>query len=93
MPASDNDADREGRSDMRVGFTASKKVGNAVRRNRAKRRLRALADSVLRDRATIGHDYVMIARSATMDRPYPDLQNDLYFCLKRLGLLRAETGE
>lgn len=46
----------------RVGFTASKKVGDAVRRNRAKRRLRALADAVLPLAAQPGWDYVMIAR-------------------------------
>lgn len=73
---------------MRVGFTASKKVGNAVRRNRAKRRLRAVADAVLKDRATPGHDYVLIARAATVERDYADLVDDLHFSLKRIGLLR-----
>ena len=73
---------------MRVGFTASKKVGNAVRRNRAKRRLRVLADTVLRDRAEPGHDYVLIARAATVERDFAELRDDLHFSLKRVGLLR-----
>lgn len=73
---------------MRVGFTASKKVGNAVRRNRAKRRLRAIADEVLTERAEPGHDYVLIARAATVERDYGALIDDLHFSLKRIGLLR-----
>jgi ribonuclease P protein component len=62
----------------RVGFTASKKVGNAVLRNRAKRRLRALAREVLAPAARPGWDYVLVARpEATVGRPYSDLCADL----------------
>ncbi|WP_165787523.1 ribonuclease P protein component [Minwuia thermotolerans] len=88
MPAAPTPLDERGRPDMRVGFTASKKVGNAVRRNRAKRRLRALAADVLRQRAEPGHDYVLIARAATVERDYATLADDLRFSLKRIGLLR-----
>ncbi len=74
---------------IRVGYTASKKVGGAVQRNRAKRRLRALAREILAAEAAPGHDYVLIARSETVVRAYTDLKRDLRHALRRLGLLRA----
>lgn len=62
----------------RVGFTCSKKVGNAVARNRAKRRLRALARDVLAPAAHPGWDYVLIGRrDVTATRPYAALSEDL----------------
>ena len=62
----------------RIGFTASKKIGNAVQRNRAKRRLRAAARAVLTEGARPGWDYVLVARpTATITRPYADLVADL----------------
>jgi ribonuclease P protein component len=62
---------------LRVGFTASRKVGNAVARNRAKRRLRAAAAALLPLHGREGHDYVLVARTATLTRAFPDLLNDL----------------
>lgn len=63
---------------VRVGFTASKKIGNAVTRNRAKRRLRALAREVLMPHARPGWDYVLVARPGeTVARGYADLKADL----------------
>lgn len=68
----------DGDPQTRIGFTASKKIGNAVARNRAKRRLRALAREVLAPRAQPGWDYVLVARpEATIARPYADLVTDL----------------
>jgi ribonuclease P protein component len=71
----------EGEADpalIRVGFTASKKIGNAVLRNRAKRRLRAVAREVLPEAGQPGWDYVLVARpEATLARPYGDLVADL----------------
>lgn len=70
---------------IRVGFTASRKVGTAVERNRARRRLRAAVAEVLPELGQPGHDYVMIARRATLSRGYGDLLNDLRMALKRLA--------
>jgi ribonuclease P protein component len=69
------DAARPGR--LRVGFTASRKVGNAVARNRAKRRLRAAAAALLPLYGHAGNDYVLVARTATLTRPFPALLDDL----------------
>ena len=80
-------------ADIGFGLTASKKVGNAVERNRARRRLRALATGDLRRLAKPGADYVLIARRATLTRPWPDLQRDLYEALGRLKKLRRPDGE
>ncbi|MEK9853163.1 MAG: ribonuclease P protein component [Rhodobiaceae bacterium] len=82
-----------GRRDWRLGLTATRKIGNAVRRNRARRRLRALARTELAIRARPGIDYVMIARQGTADRDWSDLVSDLG---KTVGYLHRtldrETG-
>ncbi len=70
----------------RVGLTASRRVGNAVRRNRARRRLRALAEKVIPLHAKEGHDYVLIARAGTADRLFTALVEDLETAMKRLNV-------
>ncbi len=75
---------------LHIGFTASKKVGNAVMRNRAKRRLRAVASEVMPCRADPRFDYVLIARATTNARAYPVLKQDLEFTLRRLSAWRGE---
>ena len=72
-------------SGYRVGLTASRKVGMAVSRNRARRRLRAVVDAVMPGRARRGHDYVVIARRETLDRPFDALVGDLETALERLA--------
>jgi ribonuclease P protein component len=62
---------------VRIGFTASKKIGNAVARNRAKRRLRAAAQALLPLLGRMGHDYVLVARGTTVARPFPALLSDI----------------
>ncbi len=73
---------------IRVGFTASRKVGNAVKRNRARRRLKALAAEMLADGAKPGLDLVLIARPETVDRPFDELRRDLQQSLQRTKAAR-----
>ncbi len=73
-------------SGLRLGFTVSKKVGNAVQRNRAKRRLRAAAAETLAAYAPCNYDVVMIGRTETLNRDYKLLCADLAQAVKRLGV-------
>jgi ribonuclease P protein component len=73
---------------IRVGLTASRKVGNAVKRNRARRRLKALVAEMIAGGANPGLDLVLIARSATVDRPFDDLRRDLQQSLQRTKAAR-----
>ena len=77
---------REGEADgIRVGFTCSKKVGNAVMRNRAKRRLKEAARMILSTHGKEGWDYVLIGRrGVTIDRPWDDLLSDLQEALAKV---------
>lgn len=70
---------------MRVGFTCSKKLGNAVTRNRAKRRLRAIARQVLPRHGQTGWDYVLVGRpNATVTRDFATMCDDLRAALTKL---------
>lgn len=71
---------------VRVGYTASRRIGNAVARNRAKRRLRAAVAHVMPVSAQSGCDYVVIARAATLTRPFDALIGDLTAALSRVGV-------
>jgi len=73
---------------LRVGYTASRRVGGAVQRNRARRRLRAAVAAVMPQHARTGHDYVLVARAATVGRPFDALVQDLETALRRLGMWR-----
>jgi len=75
----------QGPDGIRVGFTCSKKIGNAVARNRAKRRLREVARAVLPRLGHPGWDYVLVGRpGATIERPFAELLTDLETALARI---------
>lgn len=77
--------DRGDGAPLRAGYTCSKKVGNAVARNRAKRRLREAARAVLPARGQPGWDYVLIGLAdATAARPFALLVDDVAEALARV---------
>ena len=76
----------------RIGFTASRKVGIAVARNRARRRLKAAAEAVLLKSGAPGFDYVAIARSETLTRRFADLVADFETALGRVHKARQSRG-
>ncbi len=78
-------------SALRVGFTVSRKVGNAVKRNRAKRRLRALVAEILPLHARGGFDLVFIGRRTTLKRPWLKLVRDLLSALDKMGIAQNQS--
>jgi ribonuclease P protein component len=84
----------DGSARVRLGFTATKRIGGAVARNRAKRRLREAARIVAPLHARPGCDYVFIARGGTVSRPWAPLLDDMKSALIRLAAdLSASPGE
>lgn len=77
---------------VRVGFTVSRKVGNAVARNRVRRRLREVARLVMPDQALADLDYVLVGRQAALGRDFATLQRELVDALKRLKALVAPVA-
>jgi ribonuclease P protein component len=73
-----------------VGFTATKKIGGAVQRNRAKRRMREAARQLLPLHGEPGHDYVFVARAGVIDRPWARLLDDVKTALISLAAGRAD---
>jgi ribonuclease P protein component len=82
-----------GATAFRVGFTASRKIGGAVIRNRAKRRLRAAAAQVLPLSALPGTDYVLVARLGTVSRSFESLKADLAQALQAAHLKLGRPGD
>jgi ribonuclease P protein component len=79
---------------IRIGFTATRRIGGAVQRNRAKRRLREAARQTFPTLARPGCDYVLIARGGAGERPWPRLLDDVKSALIRLATdLGAPLGE
>jgi ribonuclease P protein component len=70
--------------EARVGFTCTKKIGNAVVRNRIRRRMRESVRLVMSSRVRPGHDYVLIGRVATEKRDFEELGKDIISALERL---------
>jgi len=77
---------------LRVGFTVSRKVGNAVVRNRVRRRLREVARLVMPDQASAALDYVLVGRQGALERDFAKLQQELVEALKRLKALAPSSS-
>ena len=75
-------------SGPRVGLTASRRVGGAVQRNRARRRLSSLANQVINSHAMHDQDYVLIARRTILDAPFSQLTSEIEKVLDRLNIRR-----
>ncbi len=72
---------------LMFGFTATKKIGNAVKRNRAKRRMRALISSLLKEDNILfkeKYSYVLIAKQSILKASFFEMYNQLKQCLSRL---------
>ncbi len=81
--------DNENKGKIRIGFTATKKIGNAVIRNRVKRRLRAIAQEILpktSDYSNASYNIVLIGRYVTATRSFKELRGDFIYSLKKLNL-------
>lgn len=83
---------RDDQGHLGVGFTATRKIGGAVVRNRAKRRLREAARALLPGFGRPGFDYVFIARQGTADRPWERLLDDVKSALTRLATSTEPPG-
>jgi len=77
----------------RLGFTVSKKVGNAVERNRVRRRLREIVRQSAAGRLHAGHDYVLIGRRAALNLPFARLTQDFEGALRRIHAERNGNME
>lgn len=76
---------RDDQAPVRVGFTVTKKIGNAVVRNRTRRRLREAARLELERHKVPGYDLVLIGREGTRARAFPDLRDDFRRALRKTG--------
>ncbi len=71
-------------SEIRFGYTVTKKLGGAVVRNRIRRRLKAAVGLIAPELARPGYDYVLVARAAAYDRAFPEIKKDLERALQRV---------
>lgn len=84
--------DRQDGGPPRIGFTVSRKVGNAVERNRVRRRLREVARRVPAVAAQPGRDYVLVGRRAGLNAPFEALVDDFTSALQRLHQGRGQAA-
>jgi ribonuclease P protein component len=84
--------DRSDQAPARIGFTVSRKVGNAVERNRVRRRLRELVRLNSGDALRPGHDYVLVGRRAALSAAFSDLAADYDRAIARLHKMRRKPS-
>ena len=85
--------ERTDRGPARLGFTVSKKVGNAVERNRVRRRLREIARLLGSKRMRSGHDYVLVGRRAALKVPFARIAEEFEGALRRVHAKHAGNTE
>jgi ribonuclease P protein component len=83
---------RNDEAPARLGFTVTKKVGNAVVRNRTRRRLREAARLLFQEKHPVGMDLVLVGRDATRTRPFLLLVQDLQLALAKMGAKATRNG-
>lgn len=93
MEAKPRAGSRADHAGPRFGFTVTKKLGGAVVRNRIRRRLKAAITSLACDEAKDGFDYVIVARTAALDRPFADLLADLRRAFKGVHTPQAQRQQ
>lgn len=76
---------------VRYGITVTKKIGNAVVRNRMKRRFRELLRAALPEGGLANHDHVLIGRSGGVERDYPTMVEELHAALNRAQHGKGDT--
>ncbi len=84
--------ERTADSAPRFGFTVTKKLGNAVMRNRIRRRLKAALCLAIPGRARAGFDYVVVARPAAANQPFPEMVKELELAFGRVHHPRGARG-
>jgi ribonuclease P protein component len=82
---------RDDEGPVRVGFTVTKQVGNAVERNRVKRRLREIVRLSAPESLRTGHDYVLIGRRAALDFPFSRMLDEFERSLRRVHAQRSDV--
>ncbi|MGD9924924.1 MAG: ribonuclease P protein component [Pseudorhodoplanes sp.] len=84
--------DRSDKGPPRVGFTVSRKVGNAVIRNRVRRRLREVVRLSSEGALQAGHDYVLVGRRAALSAAFSELVADYGRAIRRIHTVRRKPG-
>ena len=80
-------------ANTRFGYTASKKVGNAVARTRVKRKLREIVRLVLADKLNASCDFVLIGRKAGLKRPLSNMAKDALWAAREVGKLHQQEND
>jgi ribonuclease P protein component len=83
--------DRADAGGARVGFTVTRQIGNAVERNRVRRRLRELVRLATPGSLHQGHDYVLIGRRGALSLPFGEMMRELDSALRRLHASKPQA--